>query len=152
MPKITVDFNQQAFVRDDNTLSFDKQEIKKFNMKFNTLDLRIIETIAKQKGVSRSQLINDFIENILKEFILNSSHDESLLLTTFAEQRLKNQSKKDPKDFHWDYWFISTQNPHPDTLLYMAKDSFHERMKDGFISPETINLLSLLQKEGFTNL
>ena len=55
---LEITFQEDRFKKVDasNTV-FDKPEFKKFNMRFNNLDLAIIDAIAKRDGVSRSQII-----------------------------------------------------------------------------------------------
>ena len=60
---LKIEFDEAAFDKlEESSTAFDKPEFKKFNMRFNNLDLLIVDAIAKRDGVSRSQIINDFIE------------------------------------------------------------------------------------------
>lgn len=151
-PKIQITFDKTAFSQKRSNPSFEKPEFKKFNMKFNNLDLLLLDAIAKREGVSRAQIINEFIENILKNFILSSHFDEALLLTLFAEQRYDPNLKTD-KNFRWDYWMLALKKGlHPGNFLENEKILLHERIQDNDISSETRNLLSILMKEGFSKL
>lgn len=141
--KITLKEDAFKQVEEADT-TFDKPEFRKFNMRFNNLDLAIIDAIAKRDGVSRSQIINSFIENTLKSFVTACSHEEALLITEHAEVLSKNSTKSN-KDFAWGVWYVSWSND-PAGHLWNAMHNLNEGFESGQIKESVKNLKYLLDK------
>src|SRR5690606_10219780 len=99
---LEITFDEKAFAHSEeqSTTTFDKPDFKKFNMRFNNLDLIIIDAIAKRNGTSRSQIINSFIERMLKDFVLRCPKYEALFITGHAEA-INVDSTKSDKNFAW---------------------------------------------------
>ena len=143
---LKIEFDEAAFNKlEDPTTAFDKPEFRKFNMRFNNLDLLIIDAIAKRDGVSRSQIINDFIEESLKDFLSQCSSEEALLITEYAEFLSKNSTKSN-KNFSWQLWNISRRSVHPESLLDNQMHLLNEDFKSGQAPQSLNNLKELLDK------
>lgn len=143
---LKIDFDEAAFnTLEDPTTAFDKPEFRKFNMRFNNLDLLIIDAIAKRDGVSRSQIVNNFIEETLKDFLRQCSSQEALLITEYAEFLSKNSTKSN-KDFAWDLWNISRSIVDPEGLLENQMHVLNEGLKSGQAEQSLKNLKELLDK------
>ena len=143
---LKIEFDEAAFNKlEDPTTAFDKPEFRKFNMRFNNLDLLIIDAIAKRDGVSRSQIVNNFIEETLKDFLRQCSSQEALLITEYAEFLSKNSTKSN-KDFAWDLWNISRSIVDPEGLLENQMHVLNEGLKSGQAEQSLKNLKELLDK------
>ena len=143
---LKIEFDEEAFDKlAEPTTGFDKPEFKKFNMRFNNLDLLVIDAIAKRDGVSRSYIINNFIEYTLKEFLGNCSGDEALLLTEHAEF-LSQDSNKSNRDFAWNTWYIDRKIVHPDSVLDNEMHVLKEHLESGRALQSLKNLKNLLDK------
>ena len=143
---LKIEFDESAFDKlEESATAFDKPEFRKFNMRFNNLDLLIIDAIAKRDGVSRSQIINDFIEESLKDFVRQCSNEEALLITKYAEFLSKNSTKSN-KNFAWDLWNISRNIVHPESLLDNQMHVLNEHFKSGQAPQSLNNLKELLDK------
>ena len=143
---LKIEFDEDAFDKlDDPATAFDKPEFRKFNMRFNNLDLLIVDAIAKRDGVSRSQIINDFIEESLKGFVRQCSSEEALLITEYAEFLSKNSTKSN-KSFAWDLWNISRSIVDPEGLLDNQMHVLNEHFKSGQAAQSLKNLKELLDK------
>lgn len=143
---LKIKFNDNAFKQEEElSTNFEKPEFKKFNMKFNNMDLIIIDAVAKRAGVSRSQIVNEFIEDILKSFILNCPKYEAFLMCKYAENLNKGSIKSD-QDFSWEQWFADIRyGTHPDDSLYQANFDLSEEMKSDNLSKELVHLLKFLK-------
>ena len=143
---LKITFNEDAFQKNEEpSTSFEKPEFKKFNMRFNNLDLEIIDAIAKRNGTSRSQIINDFIEAILKDFLSNCPEDEALLMCKYAES-LSNNSVKSNKDFSWDVWYGNWKYGWAtEGHLYQAVWSLNDDIEKNSASTELLRLMKLLK-------
>jgi hypothetical protein len=142
---LEITFKQEGFKQvEESTATFDKPEFRKFNMRFNNLDLAIIDTIAKRDGVSRSQIINSFIEDTLKNFVAACSHEEALLITEHAEVLSKNSNKSN-KDFAWNVWYVNYSND-PVGHLWNAMHCLNEEFESGQVKESVKNLKDLLDK------
>lgn len=144
---LEITFQEDAFQKvEESTASFDKPEFKKFNMRFNNLDLAIIDAIAKRDGISRSQIINGFIREILEDFILNCPRHEALVMTRYAESLSDNHTKSD-KNFKWDLWYTSLEfGTHPENYLDYARMELKNDIKEGNASKELLSLIAMLKK------
>lgn len=143
---LKITFDEDAFKKNEEPISnFEKPEFKKFNMRFNNLDLVIIDAIAKRNGTSRSQIINDFIEAILKDFLANCPEDEALLMCKYAESLSKDNIKSN-KDFSWDSWYGNWKYGWAtEGHLYQAVWSLNEDIENNSASTELLRLLKLLK-------
>lgn len=143
---VKIKFNENAFKKEEElSTNFEKPEFKKFNMKFNNLDLIIIDAVAKRAGVSRSQIVNEFIEDILKSFILNCPEHEAFLMCKYAESLNKDSIKSD-QDFSWEQWFADLRyGTHPAESLHHANYNLSEEMKSDNVSKELVHLLKVLK-------
>lgn len=142
---LEITFKEDAFKQvEDAATAFDKPEFRKFNMRFNNLDLAIIDAIAKRDGVSRSQIINSFIEDTLKSFVAECSHEEALLITEHAEVLSKNSNKSN-KDFAWDLWYVNYSND-PSGHLYNAMYNLNSDLESGDVKESVKTLKNLLDK------
>lgn len=143
---LKIEFHEEAFDKlEESSTAFDKPEFRKFNMRFNNLDLLIIDAIAKRDGVSRSQIVNDFIEETLKDFLRQCSSEEALLITEYAEFLSKNSTKSN-KNFAWDLWNISRSIVDPEGLLDNQMHVLNEGLKSGQVEQSLKNLKELLDK------
>ena len=143
---LKIEFDEAAFDKlEESSTAFDKPEFKKFNMRFNNLDLLIVDAIAKRDGVSRSQIINGFIEETLKDFVRQCSSEEALLITEYAEFLSKNSTKSN-KSFAWDLWNISRSIVDPEGLLDNQMHVLNEHFKSGQAAQSLKNLKELLDK------
>lgn len=142
---LEITFKEDAFKQvEEAATTFDKPEFRKFNMRFNNLDLAIIDSIAKRDGVSRSQIINGFIERTLKDFVMSCKHDEALLITKHAEFLSKNSTKSN-KNFAWTSWFASRNNS-PSLDYENMMQRLDQEFKSGQVEETVKNLKSLLDK------
>ncbi|MUG32563.1 hypothetical protein [Psychrobacter sanguinis] len=143
---LKITFDEDAFQKNEEPdTNFEKPEFKKFNMRFNNLDLVIIDAIAKRNGTSRSQIINDFIEAVLKDFLTNCSEDEALLMCKYAES-LSEDKIKNNKDFSWDSWYGNWRYGWAtEGHLYQAVRSLSEDIENNNASTELLRLLKLLK-------
>ena len=144
---LEITFDEKAFAHSEEqpTTTFDKPDFKKFNMRFNNLDLLIIDAITKRDSVSRSQIVNNFIEETLKDFLRQCSSQEALLITEYAEFLSKNSTKSN-KDFAWDLWNISRSIVDPEGLLENQMHVLNEGLKSGQAEQSLKNLKELLDK------
>lgn len=143
---LKIEFDEAAFDKlEESSTAFDKPEFRKFNMRFNNLDLLIIDAIAKRDGVSRSQIVNGFIEETLKDFVRQCSSEEALLITEYAEFLSKNSIKSN-KSFAWDLWNISRNIVDPEGLLDNQMHVLNEHFKSGQAAQSLKNLKELLDK------
>lgn len=142
---LEITFKEDAFKQvEEAATTFDKPEFRKFNMRFNNLDLAIIDAIAKRDGVSRSQIINGFIERTLKDFVMSCKHDEALLITRHAEFLSKNSTKLN-KNFAWHLWFVNLYN-HPESEFQNTMQNLKRDFESGQVEETVKNLKSLLDK------
>lgn len=142
---LEITFKEDAFKQvEDAATAFDKPEFRKFNMRFNNLDLAIIDAIAKRDGVSRSQIINNFIERTLKDFLKSCEDDEAFLLTEYAEF-LSRDSVKSNKDFAWHLWLASYYD-HPENNFQNRRQSLYHALESGDVDESVKNLKLLLDK------
>lgn len=143
---LKIEFDEAAFDKlEEPATAFDKPEFRKFNMRFNNLDLLVIDAIAKRDGVSRSQILNDFIEETLKDFLRQCSSHEALLITQYAEFLSKNSTKSN-KNFAWDLWNISRGIVDAEGLLENQMYVLNEGLKSGQVEQSVKNLKELLDK------
>jgi len=143
--EITFDEKACAHSEAPSTTTFDKPDFKKFNMRFNNLDLIIIDAIAKRNGTSRSQIINSFIERMLKDFVLRCPKYEALFITEHAEA-INVDSTKSDKNFAWDEWYADTALAENIDYLWLAKDRLQNDIENKNISKELVTLVSKLKK------
>lgn len=143
---LEITFQEDAFKNvEELTTSFDKPEFKKFNMRFNNLDLVIIDAIAKRDGISRSQIINGFIREILEDFIWSCPKHEALVITRYAESLSDNHTKYD-KNFSWDLWYTNMRlGEPPESYLEYARHELKSDIKDGSASKELLSLIATLK-------
>ena len=143
---LKIKFNDSSFKQEEElSTNFEKPEFKKFNMKFNNLDLIIIDAVAKKAGVSRSQIINEFIEDIMKSFILNCPEHEAFLMCKYAEGLNKGSVRSD-QNFSWEQWFADLRyGTHPKESLYHANFNLKEEIKNNNASKELVHLLKVLK-------
>jgi hypothetical protein len=144
---LEITFDEKAFAHSEeqSTTTFDKPDFKKFNMRFNNLDLIIIDAIAKRNGTSRSQIINSFIERMLKDFVLRCPKYEALFITEHAEA-INVDSTKSDKNFAWDEWYADTALAENIDYLWLAKDRLQNDIENKNISKELVTLVSKLKK------
>ena len=132
---LKIEFHEEAFDKlEESSTAFDKPEFRKFNMRFNNLDLLIIDAIAKRDGVSRSQIV-----------LRQCSSEEALLITEYAEFLSKNSTKSN-KNFAWDLWNISRSIVDPEGLLDNQMHVLNEGLKSGQVEQSLKNLKELLDK------
>lgn len=108
-PELKIEFNKSAFATKSEVKEFEKPELKRFNMKFSQLDLKIIDAVAKRDGTSRSQIINVLIDKMVKDFVMSLDRDmgeETALIVTILTERSYEPKTKSDKDFSWDVWYI----------------------------------------------
>jgi len=88
----------------DKHLSMPSSPQPKINVKLNSVDLKILDELAKSHEDSRSQILNLFIENIVKDFITKeiTSFDTKYFLATIAD-RMNPQVDKDKIEKSWVY-------------------------------------------------
>lgn len=142
---LKITFKEDAFKHvEEAATAFDKPEFRKFNMRFNNLDLAIIDAIAKRDGVSRSQIINSFIEITLKDFLKSCENNEAFLLTEHAEF-LSRDSVKSNKDFAWHLWLVNYYD-HPESNFQNRKQSLDYALEAGDVDESVKNLKLLLDK------
>lgn len=146
---LKITFNDDAFqdVSEQSSV-FEKPDYKKFNMRFNNIDLLIIDAIAKRDGVSRSQILNNFIEENLKEFVWSvaaNERDEALLITEHAEYLSANHTKSN-KDFAWDLWYESSTHDSAG-YLWNSMHVLYEQINSGHAEQSVKNLKELFDKE-----
>ena len=146
---LEITFDEKAFAHSEeqSTTTFDKPDFKKFNMRFNNLDLIIIDAIAKRDGTSRSQIINSFIERMLKDFVLSCPKHEALVISDHAE-KLSKDSTKSNKDFAWNEWYAHTTLRQDHDYLWMAQDNLQYDIDHKNISKEFVTLVRKLRKSG----
>ena len=144
---LTITFDEKAFAHSEeqSTTTFDKPDFRKFNMRFNNLDLIIIDAVAKRNGTSRSQIINSFIERILKDFVLLCPKYEALFITEHAESIIGDNTKSD-KNFAWDEWYADTALAVHHDYLWIAKNDLQHDIENKNISKELITLINKLEK------
>ncbi len=144
---LEITFDEKAFAHSEeqSTTTFDKPDFKKFNMRFNSLDLIIIDAIAKRNGTSRSQIINSFIERMLKDFVLRCPKHEALVISDHAEKLSKDSSKSN-KDFAWNEWYAHTTLRQNHDYLWMAQDNLQYDIDNKNISKEFVTLVRKLIK------
>lgn len=144
---LQITFDEKAFAHSEEqpTTTFDKPDFKKFNMRFNNLDLIIIDAIAKRNGTSRSQIINSFIERMLKDFVLRCPKHEALVISDHAEKLSKDSSKSN-KDFAWNEWYAHTTLRQNHDYLWMAQDNLQYDIDNKNISKEFVTLVRKLIK------
>ena len=144
---LEITFDEKAFAHSEEqpTTTFDKPDFKKFNMRFNNLDLIIIDAIAKRNGTSRSQIINSFIERMLKDFVLRCPKHEALVISDHAEKLSKDSSKSN-KDFAWNEWYAHTTLRQNHDYLWMAQDNLQYDIDNKNISKEFVTLVRKLIK------
>ena len=149
---LEITFDEKAFAHSEeqSTTTFDKPDFKKFNMRFNNLDLIIIDAIAKRNGTSRSQIINSFIESMLKDFILRCPKHEALVISEHAE-KLSKDSTKSNKDFAWDEWYAHTTLRQDHDYLWIAKNNLKQDIDHKNISKEFVTLVHKLRKSRDTS-
>lgn len=144
---LEITFDEKAFAHseDQSTTTFDKPDFKKFNMRFNNLDLIIIDAVAKRNGTSRSQIINSFIEHMLKDFVLRCPKYEALFITQHAEAISRENTKSD-KSFAWDGWYADTALTVHHDYLEIAKNDLQHDIDNKNISKELVTLVGRLKK------
>lgn len=143
---LKIEFDEAAFDKlEESSTTFDKPDFKKFNMRFNNLDLIIIDAIAKRNGTSRSQIINSFVERMLKDFVLSCPSHEALHISQHAEILSKNSIKSN-KDFAWDKWYAHTTLRQDHDYLWMAKSNLQHDIDHKNISKEFVTLVRKLKK------
>ena len=143
--KITFDEKAFAHSEEQSTTTFDKPDFKKFNMRFHNLDLIIIDAIAKRNGTSRSQIINSFIERMLKDFVLRCPKYEALYISQHAEMLSENSTKSN-KDFAWDEWYAHTTLQQNHDYLWIAQNDLQYDIDNKNISKEFVTLVRKLNK------
>lgn len=144
---LEITFDEKAFAHSEeqSTTTFDKPDFKKFNMRFNNLDLIIIDAVAKRNGTSRSQIINSFIERMLKDFVLRCPKYEALFITGHAEA-ISGDSTKSDKNFAWDEWYADTALAQNIDYLWLANNDLQHDIDNKNISKELATLAVRLQK------
>lgn len=146
---LKITFNDDAFHNvSEQASTFEKPDYKKFNMRFNNIDLLIIDAIAKRDGVSRSQILNNFIEENLKEFVwsvASNERDEARLITEYAEYLSANHTKSN-KDFAWDLWYESSTHD-PAGHLWNNMHVLYDQISSGHAEQSVKNLKELFDKE-----
>jgi hypothetical protein len=149
---LEITFHEKAFAHSEeqSTTTFDKPDFKKFNMRFNNLDLIIIDAIAKRNDTSRSQIINSFIESMLKDFVLSCPSHEALVISEHAE-KLSKDSTKSNQDFAWDEWYAHTTLRQDHDYLWIAKNDLQHDIDHKNISKEFVTLVRKLRKSRDTS-
>lgn len=146
---LEITFNEDSFNTPEEPQVVDKPEFKKFNMKFHNLDLLMIDAIAKRDGTSRSQIINMFIDNILRESLLALPGYIGLTIGKVAD-RLCDEKGRSNKNFLWQHWLIEQKGwvrSHEDLI----QEYFYQMQGIDFNNKETIppdlsNLYQILNK------
>lgn len=144
---LEITFDEKAFAHSEeqSTTTFDKPDFKKFNMRFNNLDLIIIDAIAKRNGTSRSQIINSFIERMLKDFLLRCPEHEAIYISEHAEI-LSKDSTKSNKDFAWNEWYAHRTLRQEHDYLWMAQTKLQHYVDGKKISKEFVSLVRKLKR------
>lgn len=146
---LEITFNEDDFKDPEEPQSFDKPEFKKFNMKFHNMDLLIIDAIAKRDGTSRAQILNMFIEQILRDSLQDLPLYSGLTIGKFADLLCADKSKSS-KDFLWEHWVIEQSG-----FIRSPKDAIWEYFtiaeqidfnKKETIPPDLYNLRQIIKK------
>lgn len=127
--ELKIEFNKSAFATKSEVKEIEKPELKRFNMKFSQLDLKIIDAVAKRDGTSRSQIINLLIERMVKDFVRSLDKDmgeETALLVTVLTERSYEPKTKSDKDFSWDVWYIADKISAKDLALKELQMLVHD--------------------------
>ncbi len=114
---LEITFDETKFIKpSEDEQKTNLPDFKKFNMRFHNLDLEIIDAIAKRDGTSRSQIINSFIEEILKTTLVDESNFDVAEISYIAQKVDKISGKR---NFSWLEWFA---NYRLDSLGYLEND------------------------------
>ena len=146
---LEITFNEEGFKTPEEPQIVNKPAFKKFNMKFHNLDLLMIDAIAKRDGTSRSQIINMFIDRILKDSLLDLPGYIGLTIGETAD-RLCDEKGKSNKDFLWQHWLIEQKGwvrSHEDLI----QEYFYDMQGIDFdnektIPPDLANLYQIFEK------
>ena len=133
---LNITFNEDEFKTPEEPQVVNKPEFKKFNMKFHNLDLLMIDAIAKRDGTSRSQIINMFIDKILKDSLVALPGYIGLTIGKAAD-RLCDEKGKSNKDFLWQNWLIE-QKGRVRSHEYLIKEYFYDSQGIDFNDEKTI--------------
>lgn len=146
---LNITFNEEGFKTPEEPQVVDKPEFKKFNMKFHNLDLLMIDAIAKRDGTSRSQIINMFIDKILRDSLISLPGYIGLTIGKAAD-RLCDEKGKSNKDFSWEHWVIEQVGwvrSHKDMIgeYYLQIEGIDFNNKET-IPPDLSNLYQIFNK------
>jgi len=146
---LEITFNEEGFKTPEEPQIVNKPEFKKFNMKFHNLDLLMIDAIAKRDGTSRSQIINMFIDRILKDSLLDLPGYIGLTIGEAADH-LCDEKGKSNKDFLWQHWLIE-QKGWVRSHEHLIQEYFYEMQGIDFnnektIPPDLANLYQIFEK------
>lgn len=154
---LKITFNKDAFTTaiettEDKTEDLKKPEYKKYNMRFNNLDLAIIDAIAKRDGTSRSQILNNFITSTIQKTLSNRDNFnlvEAYFIVKYVDNLCKNRSKSD-KNFTWLEWYANKSfGNHPISELehhVYGDPMISERIKNDQYS-DTLSMITKLLKK-----
>ncbi len=138
---LKVTFDKNGFHKvEEQPKNSHKPEFKKFNMRFHNIDLQIIDAIAKRNKTSRSQILNKFIEFILKSTLNKDNFDIAKIycLIKHTDSICKNSAKSNP-NFSWESWYNAENFP-----SIPMSNLQHEIRQYGEYSTEIKNLQKLL--------
>ena len=62
------------------------EETKKFNLKLSKGDLDFLKFLSNKDGISRNQLIENLVENIIYDFLVSLETEEYILLIKKADE------------------------------------------------------------------
>lgn len=146
---LSITFNEEGFKTPEEPQVVNKPEFKKFNMKFHNLDLLMIDAIAKRDGTSRSQIINMFIDKILRDSLISLPGYIGLTISQIADG-LCDEKGKSNKDFLWRHWLIE-QIGYVRSHATLIEEYFYQIQGINFdnektIPPDLSNLYQILEK------
>lgn len=146
---LNITFNEEGFKTPEEPQVVNKPEFKKFNMKFHNLDLLMIDAIAKRDGTSRSQIINMFIDKILRDSLVSLPGYIGLTISQIAD-RLCDEKGKSNKNFLWEHWVIEQKGwvrSHADMIgEYYLEIEGIDFNNEKTIPPDLANLYQIFEK------
>lgn len=61
------------------------EKIEKFNLRLANGDIDFIKFLSEKQGISRNQLIDNFVKSIIKDFLNSLERDEYIMLIKIAD-------------------------------------------------------------------
>lgn len=61
------------------------EKIEKFNLRLANGDIDFIKFLSEKQGISRNQLIDNFVKGIIKDFLNSLERDEYIMLIKIAD-------------------------------------------------------------------